>query len=385
MTDTGEGAALYVDTPEALAALMQRIRAQREQEPREKWRCGIDTEADSLHHYDEKLCLIQLVYGTEFALIDPLRQPDLMELLLLLDEGEIWFHGADYDLTLFKRTYGWMPQRMRDTQIASRLAGNRAFGLAALVEKYFGKVLSKSSQKADWSRRPLPQTMLTYAVDDVRYLLPLADLLLGQLDTSGRRTWFLESCASLVQVVTERSAEPREERWRVQGTGRLRPLGLAFVKRMWEWREAIAAEKDSPTFRIISNKQLVELAVDLDAGNDDILPPHGWRPAWKHDFTQILAELLHGDPETFPDRQKKNGKRQTDEAKSQLETLLQKREVLAQQLDLEPGVLASRGDLECVVNEVDGLSALLPWQQAVLAQPLTEARVALGFTQELAS
>jgi ribonuclease D len=369
---------LYVDTPEALARLVELIHAERATQPRETWRCCLDTEADSLHHYDEKLCLVQLCYGSGFALIDPLRLPDLRGFLELLDEGEIWFHGADYDLTLFRRTYDWNPSCMRDTQIASRLAGNRQFGLAALVEKYYGKVLSKSSQKADWSRRPLSPTMLSYAVDDVRYLLGLADTFLAELDKTGRRAWFEESCASLVAVVAERSQEPKEDRWRVQGSGRLKPLGLGFIKTLWEWREAIAAEKDSPTFRIISNKQLLDLAIRLEGG-EEIEPPQGWRPAWKHDFTQLLAELMHGDPEKLPARQKKNGKRQTEEAKAQLEQLISKREVVARELDLEPGVLASRGDLECVVNEPEGLEQLMQWQREAMAAPLAAAREALGF------
>jgi ribonuclease D len=373
-----ESDALYVDTPEALATLVQLIRAEREGVPRESWRCALDTEADSLHHYDEKLCLIQLCYGSGFALIDPLRLPALQELIALLDEGEIWIHGADYDLTLFRRTYQWTPQCMRDTQIASRLAGNRQFGLAALVEKYFHQVLSKSSQKADWSRRPLPPTMLKYAVDDVRYLLPLADLLMAQLRERGREEWFVESCASLVDVVCARSAEPREERWRVQGSGRLRPLGLGFLKRMWEWRDAIGAERDLPTFRVISNKQLIELAMNLDAG-EEIDPPNGWRPAWKHDFDQVLAEVLFSEDDELPEREKKTGKRQTDEAKNQLEVLIKHREAVAVRLDLEAGVLAARGNLECVVNEPGGIDKLMKWQREVLEQPLQSARAALGY------
>jgi ribonuclease D len=370
--------ALYVDTPETLAQLLDLIRQERALQPRENWRCGIDTEADSLHHYEEKLCLIQLCYGSGFALIDPLRLPALQELLAVLDEGDIWFHGADYDLTLFKRTYGWMPQRLRDTQIASRLAGNRQFGLAALVEKYFGKILSKSSQKADWSKRPLSSTMLSYAVDDVRYLLPLADLLLTQLQERRRMTWFLESCSSLVEVVQARSSEPKEDPWRIQGSGRLCPLGLGFVKRIWEWRDAIAAERDVPNFRIISNKQLLDLAMRLEAG-DEIEPPHGWRPAWKHDFTQVLAEIVHTPVEELPSRQKKTGKRQTEEAKSQLDALIREREAIAAHLDLEPGVLAPRVDLECVVNEEQGIYTLMDWQRQALAEALKKARTALGY------
>ena len=160
-------------------------------------RCCIDTEADSLHHFQEKLCLIQVAFGGRFALVDPLAVQDVGSLIGLLDDCELWLHGADYDLTMLRKAYDWSPKNVRDTQVAARLVGHRQFGLAALVETVFGKSLSKASQKEDWSRRPLPETMLRYAVDDVRYLLPLADLLGEKLRESGREEWFLQSCRSL--------------------------------------------------------------------------------------------------------------------------------------------------------------------------------------------
>jgi len=366
----------YVDSPEALASLVERIR-QAQSRP-EVFRCCLDTEADSLHHFQEKLCLIQLAFADEFALVDPLALPDMSPLIDVIDQGEVWFHGADYDLTLLRRTYSWVPATVRDTQIAARLVGSRQFGLAALIEKHFGKTLSKASQKADWSRRPLPSTMLHYAVDDVRYLLALADLLVDQLKTLSRAEWFEESCAHLRGHVVGRSTEPKEDPWRVQGSGKLHPKGLAVLRDLWIWRDGIAKERDVPCFRIISNKQILEVAITVERGSP-VAPPAGWRPKWKRDFEAILQAISDGDEANWPKRVRPSGARMSDEARAQLDVLCSERERLARKLDLEPALLGARGSLEEVVARREGISELLRWQVDVFGESLQKSREALGF------
>jgi ribonuclease D len=367
----------WVDTPAALAALIERVSAvQRKQGS--TFRTCLDTEADSLHHYQEKLCLVQLAFGDEFVLIDPLAVPELRPLLEVLDLGELWLHGADYDLTLFKRTYAWTPRTLRDTQIAARLAGSRQFGLAALIEKHFGKTISKSSQKADWSKRPLPSTMLAYAVDDVRNLLQLADIFQNTLREQKRMSWFIQNCDDLRDGVIARSSAPKEDPWRIQGCGKLQPMGLGWIREMWLWREVIAQERDVPCFRIISNKQLLELALSLEAGREPE-PPKGWRPRWKRDFESILEKVRAMSPEELPVRIRINGPRMNEQARTELDRLCSHRERLGQSLDIEPSLLAARATLEDVVLRADGIHELLPWQRDVLGPILHEARTKLGF------
>lgn len=372
----------YVDSDAQLSALVQRIKAA--QATTGSFRCCLDTEADSLHHYQEKLCLIQLAFGDELVLIDPLAVPDVAPLIEVLDAGEVWFHGADYDLTLLRRTYGWTPQVVRDTQIAARLVGSRQFGLAALIENYFGKTLSKASQKADWSKRPLPSVMLHYAVDDVRYLLKLADILQSALDEKNRRPWFVESCASLRATVAGRSTQPKEDPWRVQGSGKLHRKGLAFLRDLWHWRDAIARERDVPCFRIISNKQLIDSAIALEA-DEQVNPPAGWRPKWKKDFEVILQSIRDGvNLHAWPERLRPKGTRLSDLARDHLEKLCLAREAVAKALDIEPSLVGARGTLEQVVGSPEGIGELLEWQQALFGQALAQARKELGFDGRLA-
>ena len=366
----------YVDTPEKMAELVARVQAVAAST--KDFRSCLDTEADSLHHYQEKLCLIQLAFGDEYALIDPLAIEDMSPLIAALDQGEVWFHGADYDLTLLRRTYGWMPAQVRDTQIAARLTGSRQFGLAALVENHFQQTLSKASQKADWSRRPLSSTMLHYAVDDVRYLLELADRLQASLNEKGRMKWFLQSCESLCNGVLGRSTEPKEDRWKVQGSGRLQPRGLALLKGLWEWRETVAQERDVPCFRVMSNKQLLDVALAFDHGQT-LSPPNGWRPRWKADYNHVHETVAAADPSTWPTRVRLHSGRMSDKARDQLDKLCAAREKVASSLELEPSLLGSRSTLEQVVARADGITELMLWQQEVMGEPLTTARAELGF------
>ena len=157
-------------------------------------RIAVDTEADSLHCYYEKLCLVQLSFGGNDYLIDPLASFDLAPLANALTNKEIVLQGADFDLRLLRRSMNFVATRIFDTVIAARLLGIREFSLAALVEKFFGTVLTKGSQKANWAQRPLPRHMAEYAMNDTRYLLPLAEKLEADLRERGRYEWFQQSC-----------------------------------------------------------------------------------------------------------------------------------------------------------------------------------------------
>lgn len=333
-------------------------------------RVCLDTEADSLHHYHEKLCLLQVACGGRFALIDPLAVADVSGLLALMDRYELWFHGADYDLTMLRRTYNWEPRLIRDTQIAARLTGSRQFGLAALLQNVLGVTVSKASQKADWSRRPLPDHMLSYAVDDVRYLLKIADHFLAILREKGRMSWFEESCRTLQKDVAARSTAPREDPWRVQGSGRLHSKGLAILKGMWEWREGISQERDMPCYRVMSNKQMVAYAETFEAGGV-MEPPGGWRPRWKKEFHDLIATVFRIGQAAWPQRLKKAKGRMTDAQRDAVDRLCAQRDQIALSLEIEGSLLGSRSTLEQVVSEPVSESPLMEWQQQLLA-PIIE-------------
>ncbi|MDG2125835.1 MAG: ribonuclease D, partial [Verrucomicrobiales bacterium] len=180
---------ISIDTSDALVRFLDDVVSEEAAKS-----CAIDTEADSLHSFREKLCLIQFESAGRIALIDPLANIDLEPLAEYLRGAEVWVHGGDFDMLMLKRAFGEVPEKYFDTQIAARLLGYERFGLAAMIEDVFSVALSKSSQRADWGKRPLSDKMLDYAANDVRYVRSLASDLTGRLDEHGRGDWFTESC-----------------------------------------------------------------------------------------------------------------------------------------------------------------------------------------------
>src|SRR3954451_11927981 len=155
---------------------------------------AVDTEADSLHSYFDKVCLIQISVPGEDLVVDPLRKLDLRRFgEVLADRGIVKIlHGADYDLRILNRDFGFTPANLIDTMICAQLLGYEAIGLAALLERHFALKLDKSHQRADWAQRPLPRDMLAYATTDTRHLVELADKLRAELEALGRWEWALE-------------------------------------------------------------------------------------------------------------------------------------------------------------------------------------------------
>jgi ribonuclease D len=174
-------------------------------------------------------------------------------------------HGADYDMTMFKRQFGKLPAVVYDTQIGARLLGVRRFGLGDLVSQYFGVELSKSSQKADWGKRPLSPKMIEYALNDVHYLLEMGDIIVAKLKELGRYDWFEESCVAARQKVLDRD-DSKEEMWRIQGSGKLDRRGLACLRALWHWRDARPKLGPAVVHGRATNRQFLEWSIDLAAG-----------------------------------------------------------------------------------------------------------------------
>src|SRR3954469_5614344 len=160
---------------------------------------AIDTEGASFHRFVDRIYLLQLSTRDRSAIIDPLPigTPEELGTLLESPRAEVVFHDADYDLRLLQQDYRWHVRNIFDTRVAAQLLGIRAFGLAALLERYFGVKLDKKHQRADWSMRPLPQGMLDYAAQDTIHLLELRDRLKDDLERAGRWDWAREEFALL--------------------------------------------------------------------------------------------------------------------------------------------------------------------------------------------
>ncbi len=327
--------------------------------------CAIDTEADSLHRYRESLCLVQFAIGDCCELIDPLAIEDLAPLASFLATNEAWMHGADYDMTMLHRQLGVVPCAVWDTQIGARLLGLRRFGLADLVVHYFGVTLSKSSQKADWGKRPLSEKMVEYALNDVRYLLPMGEKILTDLRAKGRYDWFVESCEAARRRVLERD-DAREEPWRIQGSGKLDRRGLSFLKALWQWRDDEARAWDRPCFMVAANRDLIEWSMALAAGQKVAAPRH-FRSERRSRMIAAIEAARSLDPAEWPERPRSRRRRRDARFDQRLDALVKQRNDVAATNDLDPSLIAPRSALEAIAAE-EGVPGdfLLVWQRQCL-------------------
>jgi len=218
-----------------------------------------DVEVDTLYHYGESLCLIQLSDGKRIWLIDTLSLKDLSCLAgILKDETkEKIFHGADFDLRSIKKHLGISCRNVFDTYLASRYLGEVS-SLSGLVKKYFGVSLEKRFQLADWTKRPLPEQMCLYAANDVFWLPRLSEKLKERLLRLRRWDWVKEECEILTKKdLTEKKNQPLFLRF--PGAGNLSRRKLAVLESILQWRESLAREKDCPPFKILGNQQIKEI------------------------------------------------------------------------------------------------------------------------------
>lgn len=334
--------------------------------------CSIDTEADSMHSYETKLCLIQFSIPGSLAIIDPLTMGEegLAEFVRYVDRFEVvWMHGADYDISLLNSTFSWVPRSIYDTQVAARLLGVGKFGLANLLEDEYGVKLSKQSQKADWSRRPLSDKMLEYAYNDVRYLIDLGEKYLARLREAGRLEWFLESCRAAQESVLTRSGKSEDDLWRVNGWGRLSPKGLHFLKHLWMWRDDECKRLDRPAFKFLGNQEVINMAEQLEAGKR-VNPPHYLRPGPVRRLHEAIEAAQLVDVKDYPVKHRRSDGPRLEIDENHLERIRRFRDEKAASLGIEPTVIATRFAMERLAStnlaEGDKMDCLLKWQRELL-------------------
>ena len=335
-------------------------------------RVALDTEADSLHSYREKLCLLQIsvpaavsARGYNDFIVDPLAGLDLEPLRQALEPREIVLHGADYDLRMLQRGLNFTAHTIFDTLIAARLLGIREFSLAALVKRYFGLELPKGSQKANWAKRPLPARMAEYAINDVHYLLALAEKLEAELDACERRDWLYESCRRAIELATVARARKQDEFWRVRGSGLIHGRPAAVLRELWQWREREAEMADRPPFHILQNENLLNAAVSIASGS---VPDYKHFSPRRRQAFREAARLGLAVPESdWPVLSRRFGTRPTAEMVRRTEELQQRRDKSAKELGLESSFIGPRGTLEAIAaDHARAASLLVRWQRELL-------------------
>ncbi len=328
-------------------------------------RVAVDTEADSLHCYREKLCLLQISLPGRDYIVDPLANVDLAPLRTALERKEIVLHGADFDLRLLRRGLTFTAQRIFDTVIGARLLGIREFSLAALVRRYFDSELGKGSQKANWARRPLSARMLEYAMNDTHYLLPLAERFEAQLKQFDRIDWLRQSCQRAVEQAAVERARDKDELWRIRGSGLLRGRAAAVLRALWQWREQEAKAADRPPFHVLQNHELINAAIGFAS---EKLPDYRhFSSRRRQAFREAAQSALQLSEEEWPVWRRRFGTRPSPGMMARTEELRRRRDRSARELDLEPTFIASRSVLEAIAaDETCATTLLAPWQRELI-------------------
>ncbi|HET9798054.1 MAG TPA: ribonuclease D [Gemmatimonadaceae bacterium] len=378
MADRANAASfVYLDTVTSVERFTSLIADARE--------IALDTEGASFHRFVDRVYLLQLSTRDRHAVIDPLPIGVPTGLGSLLEDPavEVVFHDADYDLRLLQQDYGWHVRNIFDTRIAAQLLGYTAFGLAALLEKFFQVRLDKKHQRADWSMRPLTEGMLDYAAQDTRYLLQLRDELATELERLGRTPWAREEFA-LLEGTRWQDDEPGGAFLRIKGARDLTRRELAVLRELVPWRDTVAGVLDRATFRVLGNEQLLEISRVQPQTKEALGKIKGMpRAILEQRGADLLDAVRRGvavpdaDLPRFPRTARWDRDPEFDTRVTALKTA---RDAAAKRLILDPGVLCSRDRLEAVarrnpttLDELAELPELRRWQIAELGQDFLTA------------
>lgn len=341
---------------------------------------AVDLEMDSLHHYREKVCLIQVSTRHNNWLIDPLAIKDITPLAKPFGNPDILvvMHGADYDIRSLHRDFGIEVSNLFDTMIAARFLGLTEFGLAALLRTRFSIELDKKYQKADWSKRPLSPEMLAYASADTANLLPLYDQLLNELIIMGRLDWVVEECALVSKARVNEKDGPLF--LSCKGAGKLKNRSLAILEELLVYRDQQAQISDCPPFKIITTETLLELAEKRPHNISDLLTIKGMTQKHIQRHANFLltaiASGLDLDEAKLPSFPRKR-KDFSEGAKERVKELKTWREKLSAACGLDPGVVSPNWLLEVVADinplsgsDLDGISGMRKWQKGLYGKEL---------------
>ncbi len=307
---------------------------------------AVDLEADSMYHFKEKVCLIQLATEKTSVVVDPLQIDNFSILKPLFSNPDIQkiFHGADYDVRSLYRDFKIKINNLFDTELACRFLGIKETGLKAVLKTFFEINIEKKYQKKDWSKRPLPEEMVEYASKDVIYLLPLARILIDKLEEIDRLSWVLEECHNLSKV---RPVLPNEDPLflKFKGAGRLKSKSLAVLEALLQYRKSVAEKKDKPLFKIIGNDSIMKIAtarpVTLRSLKGGKALSGRQISMYGNDLIQVVAGALKITERELPVYPRKTVSPISSEVLERIKVLKSWRDSKARALDMDPGMLCN--------------------------------------------
>ena len=345
---------------------------------------AVDLEADSMFHYREKVCLLQMATRNHNFVIDPLKIKDLSLLKPIFSKPNIQkiFHGADYDVRSLHRDFQIVIKNMFDTQLASRFLGDKSTGLEAVVHKRFNVRLNKKYQKKDWSERPLPEKMVEYAARDTFYLLPLSEILRKELQDKRRLDWVNEECELLSRVRAMRvNGEPLFLRFK--GAGQLSHRHLGVLEAILQFRAKLAEEKDRPLFKVFSNISAMKLAVSAPATIQELKKIKVLSPKQVNMFgaplVQIIREALSIPFEKLPSYPHKKPPLMDPNVPKRVKALKNWRDSCAKNLNIDSSIITPKNTMTTLAvkmpknfDDLEQIDELKNWQKKEFGHKIIE-------------
>jgi len=337
-----------IDTPSALVEFVRDLAGET--------RIAADLEADSMYHFQEKVCLLQMASRDHNVIIDPLKLEDLSPLKPIFADSAVQkvFHGADYDIRSLHRDFQITVNNLFDTQIACRFLGYAETGLEAVLHRHFDISLDKKYQKKDWSARPLPPAMLEYAAQDTTYLIPLAERLIQELTDKGRLDWVLEEC-ELLSRVRAVSDEDEPLFMKFKGAGRLRRRSLAILENLLQVRREIARKKDRPLYMVFGNRAVLDLVKTKPVTPERLEKSGGlskkqigmYGPA----VIQAVKDALDLPEEALPIYPKKKAPPVSPKVPERVKVLKAWRDRRAEGLEIDPAIVCTKSLMTAIARE----------------------------------
>lgn len=319
-----------------------------------KW-LAIDTEFLREKTYYAKLCLIQIEADGHRACVDPLAIEDLSAFNALMHNPEIIkvLHAAHQDLEILLQISGKVPAPIFDTQVAASVLGiGDQMGYARLVEAMLGVSLAKTQSRTDWSKRPLRDAQLEYAIDDVRYLAQIYPVMIDQLESQNRQSWLDKDFAKATDPETY--AINAAERWKkVKGNQVLKRPQLAILKELAAWREERAEQSDRPRKWILSDDILLDMSRQQPVTSDAIKEIRGINPdrsQKNHDTWIELIKKGKGTPESeWPELPR--AKKPSANQNALIDLLMLVIQIQAKQHNITAAVIATRKQVANMILE----------------------------------
>ena len=345
---------------------------------------GVDLEADSLFHYREKVCLIQMATPSACFLVDPLQTGDLSALKPFFADSGIRkiFHGSDYDIRCLHKDFGIEVNNLFDTQLACRFLGMPFTGLDAVLNHFYQIRLEKKFQKKDWSKRPLPEDMLAYAAQDAFYLIELSKDMEDRLLKAGRLDWFLQECEIQSRVRTAAAnGEPRFLKFK--GAGRLGRRSLAVLESLLELRDVLAGKIDKPLYQVLHNEILLKLSIEKPRNLRRLkeLGVLGGKQLDRYgqQIVEVIDAAMELDALVLPSYPRVHDPVPDAQTAERIAALKKWRESMAAVLEMEPGLLCNNALITAISmknpHDIDALSTVAgtkPWQIEAVGEPIID-------------